>query len=105
MADGEVEITLCGKAHTLVCTARAFKTVGGMGGGFGGVFQRLAQFDPEAYEAIIAAGLNKRPSDVSELVYKTGMRELTGPLSEFVSQLMNGGKPVKADEPETEENN
>ena len=49
--------------------------------------------------------MNKRPSDVSELVYKTGMRELTGPLSEFVSQLMNGGKPVKADEPETEEKN
>lgn len=105
MADGEVEIELAGKTYTLVCTARAFKTVGGIGGGFGGVFQRLAQFDPDAYEAIVAAGLNKRPNDVSELIYKTGMRGLTAPLSEFVSQLMNGGKPVQPDEPDTDEKN
>jgi hypothetical protein len=108
MADGEVEIELGApnerKPFTLRCTPRAFKAVNGLGG-FAVVFQRLAGFDAEAYSAVIAAGLNKRPNDVDELVFKTGMPDLTGPLSEFVSQLMNGGRPVKANEPEGDEKN
>lgn len=108
MADGEIEIELGPendrKPFTLRCTPRAFKTVNQLGG-FATVFQRLAGFDADAYDAVIAAGLNKRPSDVSELVYKTGMPDLTAPLSEFVSQLMNGGRPIKADEPEGDEKN
>lgn len=108
MADGEVEIELGAdgerKPFTLRCTLRAFKSVNGLGG-FAAVFRRLAEFDADAYDAVIAAGLNKRPGDVSELVYKTGMPNLTAPLSEFVSQLMNGGKPIKADEPDDDEKN
>lgn len=108
MADGEVEIELGAagerKPFTLRCTPRAFKAVNQLGG-FATVFRRLAEFDADAYDAVIAAGLNKRPGDVSELVFKTGLPDLTAPLSEFVSQLMNGGRPVKANEPDGDEKN
>ncbi|HWV44132.1 hypothetical protein [Pseudorhodoplanes sp.] len=108
MADGEVEIELGAederKPFTLRCTPRAFKAVNQLGG-FSNVFRRLAEFDADAYDAVIAAGLNKRPGDVSELVFKTGLPDLTAPLSEFVSQLMNGGRPIKADEPGGDEKN
>lgn len=90
----EVEITLNGRPETLRCTLRAAKRVNS-GGGFAETLRKLAVFDMDAYVAVIAAGLDKTPASVEDAVFSTGMPDLTEQLSEYVTLLANGGKPLK----------
>lgn len=99
MADGEIEIVLAGKPYTLRCTPLAFKRVNALGG-FSEAFRRIASFDADAYTTIIAAGLNKKAVEVEDLIYKTGIPNIVSEVSEFVSQLLNGGKPYKPEDDE-----
>jgi len=94
----EVEITLRGKSETIRCTLKAAKAVNALAGGFQGALARLANMDQEAYFQIVAAGLGKKPIDVEQAVYETGLTNLTEPLSNFVLMLANGGKPFIAAE-------
>jgi hypothetical protein len=93
----EVEITLNGKTETLRCTLRAAKRVNA-GGGFAEMLRKLAIFDQDTYFAIVAAGLDKKTSDVEDAVYENGLPDLTESLSTYVSLLANGGKPLKTTE-------
>ena len=94
----EVEITLKGKSETLRCTLKAAKSVNALAGGFQGALSCLATMDQDAYFLIVAAGLGKRPVDVEQSVYESGLTNLTEPLSNFVLMLANGGKPLVAAE-------
>lgn len=58
--------------------------------------RRLETVDFSAFVAIVAAGLGKKRSDVEDDVYEIGMPDLTQPLSEYVTLLANGGRPIKA---------
>lgn len=93
----EVEITIKGRPETLKCSLRAAKTVNAVAGGFQGALARLAAMDQEAYFLIVAAGLNKKPIDVEQAVYETGLPSLTEQLSTYVLLLANGGKPLAAE--------
>lgn len=95
-AIGEVEIELNGKAETLRCSLEAAKRVSGGGGGFMNVFNRLGAMDYECYVMVVSAGLGKRPIDVDNAVFKTGLPKLTEPLVTFVEYLTNGGRPIAA---------
>jgi hypothetical protein len=100
MADasiGEVEITLDGKAAVLRCSLAAAKRINASGG-FSHVANRLGQGDLDFYVAVVAAGLDKKASEVENAVYKTGMPSLVTPLSTFVDYLVNGGRPVAPSE-------
>lgn len=90
----EVEITLNGRTETLRCTLRAAKRVNS-GGGFAETLRKLAVFDMDAYVAVIAAGLDKAPATIEDAVFSTGMPDLNEPLSNYVTLLANGGKPLK----------
>jgi len=94
----ELEITLKGRPETLRCTLKAAKAVNAVAGGFQGALARLATMDQDAYFLIVAAGLGKKPIDVEQAVYETGLTNLTEPLSNFVLMLANGGKPLVAAE-------
>lgn len=98
MATGEVEITLNGRKEVLRCSPRAARAVNGLGS-FATAFQRIGAFDFDAYVTVMAAGLGKKPSDIEDAVYQNGMPDLVEPLSEFVSLLMNGGRPRAPAEP------
>ncbi len=93
----EVEVTIKGRPETLKCSLKAAKTVNAVAGGFQGALARLAAMDQEAYFLIVAAGLGKKPIDVEQAVYETGLPSLTEKLSEFVLLLANGGKPLSAE--------
>ena len=93
----EVEVTLNGKSQTLRCTLRAAKAVNA-GGGFMAVLSKLAAMDQDFYCLVAAAGLGKKPSEVEADVYRTGLPQLTEPLSSFVMLLANGGRPIVASE-------
>ncbi len=93
----DVTITLAGDRVNLRCTLRAAKTVNAEFSSFATAFERLAKLDFAAYVAIIAAGLGKTPKDVEESVYVSGMSDLVAPLTDFVSLLANGGRPMTPD--------
>lgn len=100
MADasvGEVDILLDGKEHTLRCGLAAAKRVNSIAGGYFGALGRLGALDHDCYVLVISAGLNKKPSDVDEAVYRNGLPDLTQPLTTFVQNLANGGKPIAPD--------
>lgn len=92
---GEVDITLNGKAVTLRSSLKAAKMVNA-GGGFSEVLKKLSVFDQDYYTIVVAAGLTKKPADVEDDVYLTGLTNLTESLSEYVKLLANGGKPLSA---------
>lgn len=95
----EVEIKLKGKSESLRCTLKAAKTVNALAGGFQGALARLANMDQDAYFQIVAAGLGKKPIEVEQAVYETGLTNLAEPLTSFVLALANGGRPfVPAEE-------
>lgn len=93
----KVEITLNGKAETLRCTLRAAKRVNS-GGGFTEVLRKLSIFDQDTYFGVVAAGLDKKVTDVEDAVFATGLMNLSEPLSNFVTMLANGGNPIKTPE-------
>jgi hypothetical protein len=92
----QVEITLNGRTETLVCTLRAARIVNA-GGGFIEVLRKLTAYDMDAYVGVVAAGLNKKPADVEDAVFASGLPDLNEPLSNFVSMLANGGRPLKSE--------
>jgi hypothetical protein len=92
MADGEIEIKLDGKIETLRSSLSAAKRVNA-GGGFSHVVSRIHAADLEFYILVVAAGLNKKTSEVEEAVYKTGLPALGVDVVRFVNYLANGGKP------------
>lgn len=98
----DVEIELNGKPETLRCTLKAAKLVNA-GGGYSEVLRKLAVFDLDAYVHVISAGLNKKPAEVEDAVYRTGLPGLTESLSEYTMLLANGGRPLverEVDQPE-----
>ncbi len=96
---GEVEIQLDGKTETLRSSLGAFKKVNAAGG-FTNVINKIVGYDFDYYVTVISAGLNKKPADIEEAIYKTGLPNLVQPLALYVGYLAHGGKPaeeVKAD--------
>jgi hypothetical protein len=90
---GEVEIQLDGKTETLRSSLGAAKRVNAAGG-FSQVINKLLAYDFDYYVTVVSAGLGKKPSEVEEAIYKTGLPNLVGSLSLYVGYLANGGKPA-----------
>lgn len=91
-----VEIQLNGKSETLKTSLRAARVINGMLGSYIDALERLRKFDLSAYVAIIAAALDKKPGDVEEAVFSTGLSDLIGPLSRYVDSLASGGRDPSA---------
>ncbi|MDB5617469.1 MAG: hypothetical protein JWQ24_1707 [Tardiphaga sp.] len=90
---GTIEIELNGKQKTLVPSLKAAKVVNGQRG-FQTVLSRLSLMDFDAYVEVVAAGLGSRPAEVEDAVWKTGLPNLTEPLSQDVLLLANAGRPL-----------
>ena len=93
----EVEITLNGKTETLRPSLGAAKKVNSLGG-FMHVHSRLQAYDLDVFTLVVAAGLEKKASEIESAVYKTGLPNLLGDVSTFVNILANGGKPLIVNE-------
>lgn len=93
----EVTITLDGRSVVLKRRLAASRDINAAFGSFSAAFQRLATFDRAAYVAVIAHGAVDE-KNVDEAVFNTDLATLTGPLTEYVTILFNGGKSAKAAE-------
>lgn len=93
---GEVEIELDGKKEVLRSSLGAAKKVNAAGG-FTNVLNKLLAYDLDYFVTVIAAGMDKKPSQVEERVFKTGLPKLLPNVSLYVGYLANGGRPVDPD--------
>ncbi len=91
---GEVEITLDGKTETLRPSLGAMKKINAADG-FTNVINKLLGYDFDYFVRVISAGLNKKPADIEDAVYKAGLPNLVQPLALYVGYLANGGKPAE----------
>jgi hypothetical protein len=101
----EVKTKLVGKDAVLRPSLRAAKKLDAFFGGIGNGFQPLRQFNLAAYTAVIAAGLGKTDEEVEEAVYETGLANLAGDASLFLSLLTLGGSMPEKDDKKNEGEN
>jgi hypothetical protein len=94
---GEISIPYGSGAATLRCSLRAAKEINAHFGNFMEAGRCLQVFDLAAYTAIVSAGLAEPRDKVESGVYEAGMRALVQPLSDFVTMLANGGRPMPKD--------
>jgi hypothetical protein len=90
---GEVEIELDGEKKVLRPSLGAAKRVNAAGG-FSNVINKLLAYDFDYFVTVISAGLSKKPSEVEEAIYKTGLPKLVNDTTLYVTYLANGGKPA-----------
>src|SRR5688572_6011433 len=99
---GNVDLVLDGETVTLKPNLRAAQVLSKQSGGILAALQAVARFDIEVISSTIALGLGKTsPKEITEIgekVYETGLVDLVEPVSRFLSNLANGGRPQAATE-------
>ncbi len=88
----DIAIKLDGKPVALRPTRKAAVAVSSAGG-FQNVVNRLQSGDLIYYDMVVAAGLDKKPADVGEAVFRSGLPALADGLVRYVNLLANGGRP------------
>lgn len=72
--------------------------------GYTEAFRKVGAVDLDAITFIVAEGMGKSDArsrkEVANRIYEAGVVNLAGPVSQFLSLLVNGGKPA-ADGPAT----
>lgn len=98
-----VMIELDGELYELAPTLKAHQTITRQFGGYVPALRRIADLDAEVMAIVICvgAGLKTTGKDrqaVDEAIWRSGVGEAVGAISEYLSLLMNGGKRVDDDE-------
>lgn len=59
--------------------------------------RKIELLDQNAFFAVIAAGLNKKVAEIEDDVFAHGLPDLVTPVTDYITLLANGGKPIKSD--------
>jgi hypothetical protein len=102
---GDVQIVLDGETVTLRPSLKAALTISREAGGIMGAFRGLSDLNLDTVIGIIAVGLGKKPADIEEAVWRTGVGSLVPGVTQFVSIIANGGKPVDGSDGGSEKGN
>lgn len=97
---GNVEFKLDGEQLTLRPSLRAAQAISRQGGGIRAVLRSISDLDFDMITYIIAVGLGKKPAEVEDAVYRTGLPDLVDPVTTFVAVIANGGRLSKGGEGE-----
>jgi hypothetical protein len=95
---GDVDIELDGETVTLRPSLRAAQAISRQNGGIRGALRGVTDLDFDIITSIIAVGLGRKPAEVEDAVYRTGLPELVEGVTTFVAVIANGGKPAKGGE-------
>ena len=89
-----VAITLGGEIRELKCTLEAMTVMNKAYGGMLNMYQRVKDVDFEAMLVAVGCGLmleGEEAKKLPDLVYKSGMIDLSVPVGEFVLLCASGG--------------
>ncbi|WEX10279.1 hypothetical protein [Chelativorans sp. AA-79] len=92
---GNVEIELDGETVVLKPTLLACQTLSRQAGGLSAAVEAVGRMDFDMLVSVIALGLNKKPNDVADAVWRTGMTNLIAPAIRFLTIVSNGGRPLE----------
>jgi len=102
MKDGELSLKLDEETITLKATPHALRVVLTKHGGMRKAIEKVFMMESDIMEDIIEAGLAPEKINrqiLSENVFKTGIINLVGPLTEYLMLLANGGKKPEENKP------
>jgi hypothetical protein len=103
---GNVDLKLDGEDVTLRPSLKAAQAISRQSGGIRGALKAIAELDFDTITYIIAVGLGKKPSDIEDAVYRTGLPDLVDPVNTFVAVIASGGRikggEEKANPPKSE---
>lgn len=103
---GNVEIDLDGETVTLRPTLQAAQAISRLSGGISGAVRAVGQFDIDTIASVVSLGLGvsgKDAKDIPDRVFNTGLADLIGPVSTYLTILANGGRPVTSGGEEDED--
>lgn len=112
VGDGRIPFELEGKDYWLEPSLEACLEISKMSGGLGAAVERCRHFHFETICAIIGAGLrpNGRPLNprqrdemIPKAVYEAGVIGVAGVCIEFLTVIMNGGRPLPPEDEEEPE--
>jgi hypothetical protein len=95
---GDVDIVLDGETVTLRPSLKAAQAISRGSGGIRGALRGVTELDLDMITSIIAVGLGKKPVEVEDAVYRTGLPELVDGVTTYVAIIANGGRPAKGGE-------
>lgn len=94
---GDVPITIDGKEYVLKPSLNACLTLSS-GEGLQGMIRRIQSVEADAIVRVVSAGLGRNARDLPKLLYKTGLVTYVGPCIKYLSNLSNGGTPLRDDQ-------
>ncbi len=104
IGSGDVALQLGDNDVVLRPTLKACMSLSNQRGGVTGMVQRCLDFEFDAIHSVIVAGMDGKTSrDLPELIFKTGLIELSSTCIKFLHIVANGGRPLGEVEDEEKE--
>jgi len=100
---GDVEITLGDHQLVLKPTLQAAISLSSAQGGISTLVNRCLNLEFDALHQVIAAGLGSNSKDLQQLIYTTGMIQVSPVCIKFLTILANGGRMRDEEESEAQE--
>jgi len=95
---GDVPIKLDGKTHYLKPSAGAFHAIARQYGGLVKAMDAVRALDGDCMALVVAQGLQSKSNKIGDYIYAAGPLNCMAPLLIYLSNLSNGGAPLKQDE-------
>lgn len=104
IGSGDVEIELADKGKfNLKPTLGAAIKLSGVQGGLTRMVERCLSLEFDAILTVVVNGLGSNSKDLPDLIYKTGLLNLSDPCIKFLHILANGGRPLSIEGENKEE--
>ena len=93
---GNIEVNLGGESLVLRPSLAAALAISRKDGGIMSMVQACTRFDLDAIAFVVAQGLGRPASEVTELIWNTGIAKVAPAAIQFCTVLSNGGRPLGA---------
>ncbi|TPN26629.1 hypothetical protein FKO01_25485 [Mesorhizobium sp. B2-3-3] len=98
---GNVEIELDGDTVVLRPSLMAAQAISRQSGGISSAVRAVGNYDFDVIVSVVTLGLGLTGNEAKEVpnrVYRTGLTDLVGPVSTYLTIIANGGRPMSGGE-------
>lgn len=91
---GNVTVVLGGESLVLRPSLAAALAISRKEGGIMSIVQACTRFDLDAIAFVVSQGLGRPASEITELIWSTGIAKVAPAAIQFCTILANGGRPL-----------
>lgn len=94
---GNVDIELAGEKVTLRPSLAAAQAISRQSGGISAAVAAVGGFDLDMIVSVVTLGLGVTGAEakaIPDKVWRTGLTDLVGPVTKYLTIIANGGRPV-----------